>query len=291
MRRLLPIALGVALIALAASATPAAAATFKCTTAVSGGSFDKIVVPTDAICTLENVTVAGDVEVRKSTTPTAPTTLIMRNTTVGDDVEVKRDAFLQMSNSRAGDDVEGENALTVLVDTGSTVGDDIETHRTFQVFVFDSTVVEDIEVDRTTDQVFLCGNTVQTGDIEVERSGRDILVGFPGADCAGNTVLRDDIEMENNFTDVEFVISGNTVADDLEVFNNRGPDDPTFDVPKIVENNTGGEDLECEGNEGPVVASGNTFEDIEGQCVPPGTPVAAAAEATSIVNDPDEGDK
>ncbi len=101
--------------------------------------------------------------------------------------------------------------------------------------------------------VQVCGTTIERGDLDIERSGTDLLVGDPQAvDCAGNTVSQGDVEIERNFTDVEFVVRGNTIAGDLQVNRNTGP------VEKFVEDNVGGDELECERNEEPFTASNNT---------------------------------
>jgi hypothetical protein len=162
--------------------------------------------------------------------------------------------------------------LTVFLDTGTTVGRSVKTHATTQVFVFNATVGGDLEVEDTSDVVQVCGTTVERGDLEIERSRSDLLVGDPQAvDCAGNTVSRGDVEIERNFADVEFVVRGNTIAGDLEVNRNAGP------VEKFVEDNVGGDELECERNEEPFTASNNTgWRDKEGQCADP----AALTDAT-----------
>jgi hypothetical protein len=208
-----------------------------CETTVTGVTYDDVVVPTDGSCTLTNSTINGN-------------------------VYVGRNAYFQATNTDIRGKVRGYKSLTVFIDTGSTVGGDVKTDKTAQVFVFNATV-GGVDVYRSTQVVQVCGNTVPTGDVEVTRSGVDILIGDPLAvDCDGNTVSEGDIEVERNFTDVEFVIRGNTVsAGDLEVFHNEGP------VEKFVEGNIGGDELECWGNKEPFTAGGNTnWVSQEGQC-------------------------
>jgi hypothetical protein len=208
-----------------------------CEATVTGVTVDDVVVPANGSCTLIDSAVAGN-------------------------VFVSSNAFFQASNTDIGGKVRGDHALTVFIDTDSTVGRSVKTHETTQVFVFNATVGGDIEVDGTDEVVQICGTTVTDGDIEVERSGTDLLIGDPQAvDCAGNTVSRGDVEIERNFTDVEFVVRGNAIQGDLEVSRNTGP------VPKFVQDNTGGDQLECEGNSDPFTASGNTgWDEQEGQC-------------------------
>ena len=211
-----------------------------CQATETGVTVDEVIVPAAGSCTLIDATVTGD-------------------------VHVVSNAYFEARNTKIGGSVRGNQALTVFLDTGTTVGRSLKAHQTAQVFVFNATVGGDVEIERTSEVVQVCGTTVEHGDIEVERSGTDLLVGDPQAqDCAGNTVTRGDVEIERNFTDVEFVVRGNAIGGDLEVKRNTGP------VEKFVQDNTGGDELECEGNEDPFTASGNTgFADAEGQCAAP----------------------
>jgi hypothetical protein len=209
-----------------------------CDEPLTGVTLDDVVVETDGVCTLTGSTVTGD-------------------------VRVGRDGFFQATNTDIAGGVRAYRALTVFLNEGSTVGGSVRTDRTFQVFVFDSSVTRDLEVRRSSDRIHICGNTLLEGDIEVERSGPDILIGDPDTvDCAGNTLAKGDIEAEDNFTDVEFVIRGNTVTlGDLEVFDNDGP------VTKFIEDNVGGDRLVCAGNDPPISALNNTgWARITGQC-------------------------
>jgi hypothetical protein len=210
-----------------------------CEATVTGVTVDEVVVPENAACTLIDVTVAGDVKVASN-------------------------AFLEARNTTIGGNVRGNQALTVFLDTGTTVGRSVKADRTTQVFIFNVAVGGEVDIEGTTEVAQVCGTTVQRGDLEIERSGTDLLVGDPQAkSCAGNTV-GGDLEIERNFTDVEFVVRGNTVGGDLEVERNAGP------VEKFVQDNVGGDELECERNETPFTASGNVgFRRVEGQCVEP----------------------
>ncbi len=212
-----------------------------CTAEVMGVTVDDVIVPADGSCTLIDSIVNGN-------------------------VSVGRNAYFQATRTSIGGKVRANAALTVFIDTGSSVGRSLETNGTAQVFVFDAKVTGDIEVDRTTDVVQVCGTTVSNGDLEVTRSGLDLLIGDPLAqDCAGNTVSTGDIEIEHNVADVEFVVRGNAVTlGDLEVNNNSGS------VEKFVQGNTGGDELECFGNSPTFTASDNTgFVKAKGQCAAP----------------------
>jgi hypothetical protein len=211
-----------------------------CQATETGVTVDEVIVPADSACTLVNSKVTGDVHVASN-------------------------AFFQADNSAIGGNVRGNQALTVFLNTGTTVGGSVKTRGTAQVFVFNAAVGGDLDVEETTEVVQVCGTTVERGDLEVERSGTDLLIGDPQAEaCAGNTVTRGDVEIERNFTDVEFVVRGNTIGGDLEVNRNSGP------AEKFVQDNVGGDELECERNETPFSASGNSgWRKLEGQCAEP----------------------
>jgi hypothetical protein len=227
---------GVALVAIAAMASPAAAATFTCNEVVTGGTYDNVTVPQDGACTLIDSTVAGD-------------------------VSVKRNAYFEAGNTDIAGRVRADHSLALFIDSESTVGRDVKADDTPEVYVFNAEVARGISVDDATAVVQICGNLVSNGDIRVTDSGSDILVGEPVADCAGNTLTHGDIELERNFADIEFVVRGNTVGDDIEIFRNKGP------VEKIVSENTGGDELECYGNEEPFTATDNTgWDEKRGQC-------------------------
>ena len=194
-----------------------------CDTAHSGITTDDVLVPANAACTLTGSTVTGNVFVSPG-------------------------GFFQATDTDIGGRVKARDAQTLFIDTGSTVGRSVDAHGTAQVFVFNATVGE-IEVEHTSEVAQICGTTVED-DVEVKRSGFDILVGDPAAkDCAGNNV-GEDVEVEHNDIQVELVVRGNTIGDDLEVNRNVGPE------LKVVENNTGGGELECFGNQDPVHGRG-----------------------------------
>jgi hypothetical protein len=231
--------LAVVVTAVLAVASPAAARdTFTCNGVFAGATYDDVVVPRDGECTLQNATVKGNVK--------AP---------VG--------AYFQATGTAIGGSVQADGAQTIFVDTGSKVSGGIRANRTAQVFIYNARVAGNIDVKRSSATVQVCGTTVTKGDISVERSSTDILIGDPDAmGCAGNIVKRGDLELEKNFTVIEFVVRGNKITKgDLEVIGNTGP------VRKIVEDNLGGEVLRCSGNGGSFVARGNKgWERKQGQC-------------------------
>jgi hypothetical protein len=222
----------------AVSSTAAARDSFICNGVFRNAVYGDVVVPRDGACTLVNASVSGNVVALKN-------------------------AFFQATGTRIAGSVFGKEAQTIFNDTGSKVSGSIRTNQTKQVFVFNSRVVRGIDVERATAAVQICGTTVSKGNISVERSGGDILIGDPLAvGCRGNSVRRGSIEIKSNLPDIEFVIRGNRISrGNLEVIRNTGP------IPKIVAGNIGGDRLKCTGNGAPVLASANrNWDRSHGQC-------------------------
>ena len=187
---------------------------------------------------------------------------ILIDSSVRNDVKVKKNAYFQATNTDVGGDVLSRDSQTVFVEDGSGIGGRIETRNSAQVFIFGSFIGDEIDIYGTSSQTNVCGNRVRW-DIEVTASQHDILVGDPLAiDCAGNRVLRGDIEVEQNNTDVELVVAGNRVVrGDLEVRKNKGTSD------KRVSDNRGGDTIVCRDNVSPFASANNTqFDSNEGQC-------------------------
>jgi hypothetical protein len=226
-----------AVAAVLAIASPADARDLKCNGVFKGKTYDDVTVPRGAACTLTGSTVRGDVKALK-------------------------DAYFQATDTAVRGDVEGKGAQTIFIDTGSRVAGSVEAVGAIQFYVYNSTIGEDIEPERVEEAVQICGNTVRRGNIEVRRSGFDVLIGDPLAvGCRGNVVKRGDVKVTRNFSLVEFVLRGNTIKrGDLQVTSNTGP------TPKFVQGNTGGGRITCRGNT-LLTASGNTgWDRALGQC-------------------------
>ena len=170
MRKLLVVAV-VAVTGLLVAASTAAAhsrshshSSSKCDGTFVGKTFEKdVVVPPNGVCILLGSRVRGNVKAQK-------------------------DSYFQADNSRIGGSVKGDEAQTLFIADGTRVKGGIRGDATIQVFVFHSKVTNDIDVVEATDQIFICGTTVTKGDIEVQDSSRNILVGNPlAADCPGNS--------------------------------------------------------------------------------------------------------
>jgi hypothetical protein len=196
--------------------------------------------------------IVKNVTVRNVTVPSGGT-CILRDADVTGRVSVLGASYFQAIHTDIAGDVAGTGAQTVFLEGGSRVGGSVRTTGVAQVFMFSSRVRKNVRVDRTTDQVFICGTTVERGSITVMRSARDILIGGSRSDgCGGNSVRRGNMSVLWNRTDVQLVISGNRFPKgNLLVSGNGGPS------AKIVHGNLGGTHIACQANAGYFRASQN----------------------------------
>jgi hypothetical protein len=230
------VVLSIAVLSVLAATSTAAAADFTCNGTFTGVTLKKVVVPNDGACTLVGSTVTGDVKVRTN-------------------------AYFEANATSIQGSVKADRALTVYLHDGSTVGKDVKADKTSQVFLWDGHVNKNVQVQSFTGsgQVQVCGMKVD-GNVKVQKSGTDILVGDVLAACGGNTV-GGNVDVTNNFADVELVVSDNTIGGKLTVSKNTGLAD------KLVQLNAGGQRLVCESNSAPFVWSSNTgFARVKGQC-------------------------
>jgi hypothetical protein len=207
----------------------------QCNGTFTGVTLGDVVVPPDAVCVLTNSVVNGQVDVLKN-------------------------AYFQATNTKITEDVNGERAQTVFIDTGSSA-DSVSGERTAQVFVFNATVNGDVDSDHGTSEVEVCGSTVKrtTTVQDLHGGGNEILVGDPANGCAANTLKN--VRVDHNFTDVLLSIRGNSISGNATVSFNNGPSD------KFVQANNGGKKLKCVGNAAPFVGGPNgTWTSKQGQC-------------------------
>jgi hypothetical protein len=212
----------------AAQALAAAPPDLQCNGVLTGVSARNVIVPAGGTCTLRNSHVSGRVSAAAT-------------------------SYFQATHTQIAGDVLGTGAQTVFLDHGSSVRGSVRAGGVAQLFVFASHVRKNVKVDHATDQVFICGSTVERGNINVLHSARNIVIGDPGAGaCAGNTVRRGNMSILWNTTDVQLVISGNRFPKgNLIVSGNTGPS------PKIVRRNFGGRHIACAANAPQFRASEN----------------------------------
>ena len=219
------------LLMLALAAGPASAATapdVQCNSELNAVTVRDVTVPIGGNCTLRNSLVTGHVFAWDG-------------------------SYFQATHTRIMGDVVGSAAQTVYLERGSSVRGSIRASRVVQVFLFSTHVRGDVKVKRTTDQVFICGSTVELGNVQIVHSARNIMVGGPRwSGCDGNSIRWGDMSVRWNRTDVQLVVKGNRFPrGNLVVSGNSGPSD------KLVQGNSGGRHIACRANAGKFRGSRN----------------------------------
>jgi hypothetical protein len=196
------------------------------------GTFDNVVVPPGAFCTLQGAQVRGNVKVLENATLQANASRIEGNVQ-GDK---SRGVLLQFQTQVEGDfQVKGGSQSSA-----GTTGFDIFTR-----------VGGDAQVEENQGRTFIDTATVG-GNIHVLKSTGFIEVEF-------NTV-GGNVKIEDNVPRFGMTILRNQVAGNMQVFKNRGP------APKQVVFNTVREDLQCFENDPPFLGGPNVAQKREGQC-------------------------
>lgn len=197
-----------------------------------------------------------------------------------DNIVVPPGAFCQVVNGDVRGNIKAlENSILVVL--SSNVRGSIDGDKAENVQLLENTISGSIQIKEGEDpnndgafDVFLCGNTLPQGNIQVEKMRGSILVGDPPPGetdtttlCRSNVVKRGNIKVEENiaidfpgFPDTGFRVRGNTVGQNLQVFKNKGP------ATKRVEGNAVGQILQCKGNTSPFVGGPNSAAKAEGQC-------------------------
>lgn len=197
-----------------------------------------------------------------------------------DNIVVPPGAACQVVNGDVRGNIKAlENSILVVLSSsvrGSIDGDKAETVQLLENTVGGSIQIKEGEVPNNDGafDVFLCGNTLPGGNIQVEKMRGSILVGDPPPGeaftttlCRRNLVERGNVKVEENvaidfpgFPDTGFRVRGNTVGQNLQVFKNKGP------ATKRVEGNAVGQALQCVKNRLPFVGGPNSAAKAEGQC-------------------------
>jgi hypothetical protein len=219
--------LGCALAAVAAAALPssAAAGDTRCI-GPRTGTFDNVVVPKNADCQLSLSTVRGNVTVRRGA------------------------SLFSQVNEIAGN-VEGDDPRWVGSFFDLIGGNFDVTGATGPGFAFDGLSVN----------VFVCGSTLEKGNIAVEKSRGTVAVGSSLPICPGNDVGGNIVVQENLIPAAEMmVVAQNRVDGDVQVFKNSGTG------LKSVVANFVGENLQCKENDVPFAGGPNLAQKAEEQC-------------------------
>lgn len=209
-----------------ATAPAASANDFQCVGAVPTGTFDNVVVPAGATCTLSNATVRGNIAVQPQGA------LYATNNDVHGNIESTKPRFVWLDDNEVGGRVWAKEAA---------VGADPLT-------------------------IWFCNNRIGGNvQIEKIVASFGIIVG-PGSGCpgvgGGNTVGGNLILLENVIGPSigGINVTANTVRGNLQFFKNTGPG------PKHVHANTIHEDLQCFENSPGMSGTGNVARKAEGQC-------------------------
>jgi hypothetical protein len=204
----------------------------RCIGALPADTYDNIIVPRDSLCVLQGSVVRGSIKIEQNARLVAIYNEIRGN------VEGDKAELLQMTANTVGGNV--------FIEKGETPGDG----------GFD---------------IYLCGNTLTQGNIQVEKIQGSIVIGDPEPSvaypCAPNNVQKGNIKLEKNLA-VPFagmptsglVIRGNQVGGNLQVFKNEGP------ASKTIQGNVVNQDLQCFENDPVVVGGPNFAAKAEGQC-------------------------
>jgi hypothetical protein len=242
--RKIAVALGIALMALGAGSAPALAHETRCVGFLSG-TFDDVLVPRDADCSLSFSTVRGNVKALRGSS------LFMTNNGIAGNVDGVRPRWIGSLN----DSIGGNFSVTGATGPG---------------FPFLGLSVN----------AFICNARLPRGNVEVKRStGGTVAVGSLIGFCPGNAVAEGNVKVEQNVIPPpeQLAVARNTVGGNVQVFKNRGQGQ------KTVAENTVGENLQCKRNHDPFVGAPNVARNAEGQCAatPPGAPRTLSGETLS----------
>ena len=226
MKRLLPlVATAIAVLLVGAAPATADDDDFRCVGAATG-TFDNVVVPRGATCTLSNSVVRGNVVVHEQGALYAITNDIFGN------VEATKPRFVWLDNNQVGGRVWAK-------ETGPAPD-------ALPIWFCRNDVAGNIQVEKIV-------------------ASFGIILGF-GAGCpgagGGNTVGGNLVVLENVIgpTIGGLIVVGNQVRENLQVFKNMGPG------PKHVNTNIVGANLQCFENEPPFAGGPNVAAKAEGQC-------------------------
>jgi hypothetical protein len=211
------------------------------------GTFDNVVVPKNAECSLFASTVRGNVKILRGASLSASSNQIAGN------VEALRGSSLFSSGNLIAGNLVGE-APRWIGSLGDRIGGNLAVSgATGPGFRFQALSVN----------VFVCGTTVTNGNILVEKSRNGtVAVGSSGPFCAGNDVPAGNILVQENVIPGSegMAVDRNTVGGNVQVFKNRGQG------PKTVLANIVRQDLQCKENDEPFVGGPNLTRKAEGQC-------------------------
>lgn len=206
------------------------------------GTFDNVVVPAGAICTLTNSTVHGNVTALEN-------------------------SQLNYFRNQIGGNVIGDNAERVdSLDPGLNViqgnvhvwgGDVDDAARDFDLI--NDTVHGDVWVEKLqAGDIDIENTSVPNGNIQVNQN--NVTGTFVGLEITGSNVPNGDVQVAENAITFHLFVLSNRVGSDMQVLKNTGLG------AKNVQNNTVRENLQCFDNAPPFVGGPNVSGKAEGQC-------------------------
>jgi hypothetical protein len=211
----------------------------ECVVALPPATYDNVVVPPGATCSLVGSTVLGNVKALEKSQ------LVIRNSNVRGNVHGDKADVVQVIESRVRESIsikEGGPAAATTVPTGGffcgALGNPCE--------------------------VFISGTIVEEGEVQIEKMVGSVAVQQLIVLLGPGEVQKGNIKVEDNRIPAspEFLEIRYTIAQNLQVFKNTGAGG------KFVDNNSVGENLQCFDNEPPFASFNNTARSEEGQCPP-----------------------
>jgi hypothetical protein len=169
------------------AAPTAAANDFQCTTVVTLGTFDNVVVPQGAFCDISNSQVQGNIKALAGS------------------------RLWVSGGNRIGGSVEGDKAADVEI---------FNRGGPSNVIHGNGVIVEDSLATA------VCGAVLPNGDISIIKN-RGFFLAIGGSPCTaffggGNTVQKGNIKVEDSVITSTFEVSDNRVAQNVQVFKNSG---------------------------------------------------------------------
>ena len=207
-----------------------------CVGALSG-SFDNVIVPPGATCTLTNSTVSGNVKALEDSR------LLIRNSMIDGNVEGDKADIVQIFSGSVRQYILIKEGGPAVVPPGPSP---------FNVCGFG--------MDFTPCEALVSGTTVVEGGIQVEKMTGSVLI--------DSSVKAGNVKVEGNTVNAPevLIILDSTVDQNLQLFKNVGTGN------KLVQGNTVGDNLQCFENDAPFAAPFNTAGSAEGQCAPAAGP-------------------
>lgn len=222
-----PFGCAVVVAVLAAFPSSASADDTRCAGALFG-TFDNVVVPKNADCSLSGSIVTGNVKARRGSS------LFSSFNQIAGNIEGDRPRWVGSQGDRIG----GDFAVTGATGPGfSILGLSVN--------------------------VFVCGTSLTSGNIAVEKSRNGtVAVGSSNPICLGNDVAQGNILVQENVIPAPEVmaVDRNTAGGNVQVFKNRG------EGLKTVVQNVVREDLQCKENDPPFAGGPNIAHKAEDQC-------------------------